>query len=58
MSSKCPKCGVENDDNWPLEIDGEIKDGGCQDCWEADCDEAWWLAHEQVGKVKDGKVSM
>ena len=39
---KCPKCGVENDDNWPLEIDGEIKEGGCQDCWEAACSESWW----------------
>ena len=40
----CPKCGKENTDNWPLEINGEIVDGGCQDCWEAEWDEKWWLA--------------
>ena len=38
----CPKCGRENDDDWPLDIDGEIKEGGCQDCWEAACDKSWW----------------
>jgi hypothetical protein len=40
----CPRCGNENQDNWPLEIDGEIKDGGCQGCWEAECSRTWWEA--------------
>ena len=40
----CPKCGKENTDNWPLEINGEIVDGGCQECWEIEWDEKWWLA--------------
>lgn len=35
---KCPVCGVENDDDWPLDIDGMIEDGGCQTCWEAGAD--------------------
>lgn len=38
----CPLCGKENDDDWPIEVNGEIKDGGCQDCWEAQCDAEWW----------------
>jgi len=40
----CPKCGKENTDNWPLEINGKIVDGGCQDCWEVECYNKWWLA--------------
>lgn len=35
---KCPKCGKENEDNWPI-LQG---DGGCQECWENECGEAWW----------------
>ena len=38
----CPKCGTENTDDWPLEISGEIVDGGCQNCWESECDRKWW----------------
>ena len=38
----CPLCGKLNDDDWPLEIGGKIVEGGCQDCWEQQCDEAWW----------------
>jgi hypothetical protein len=41
---KCPKCGETNSDNWPIEIDGIIKDGGCQECWENECNEKWWKA--------------
>lgn len=40
--SVCPKCGKQSDMNWPLEINGVIKDGGCQACWEAECSETWW----------------
>jgi len=42
MKQKCPKCGKLNEDDWPLEINGEIVEGGCQDCWEEQCDKAWW----------------
>lgn len=38
----CPICKKENDDNWPVEVDNHIKDGGCQDCWEKECNESWW----------------
>lgn len=37
MSSKmckCPVCGTLNDDYWPLNIDGDFTDCGCQSCWE------------------------
>lgn len=50
--ASCPKCGIENDDNWPLEIDGEILEGGCQDCWEAACDESWWDAVEVIADLR------
>lgn len=38
----CPKCKKEHNDGWPIEVDSEIKDGGCQDCWEAQSDAMWW----------------
>jgi len=45
---KCPLCGEENTEiEWPLEIDGEIVGGGCQECWEKQCAELWWE------KIKD-----
>lgn len=44
----CPKCGVKNNDNWPLEIEGGIREGGCQMCWESECDKTWWEAMEDV----------
>ena len=37
----CPKCQKQYDDNWPIEIEGEIKLGGCQECWEKQCSESW-----------------
>lgn len=43
----CTKCGyyTENKlDTWPIKIKGEIKPGGCQDCWEIECNNKWWLA--------------
>ena len=39
---KCPKCGNLNDDNWPLNIGGNIYWGGCTECWEVQADEEWW----------------
>lgn len=33
-AKKCPVCGVVGTDDWPLDIDGTIKDGGCTECWE------------------------
>jgi hypothetical protein len=38
----CPLCGLENDYDWPITVNGEIKDGGCQECWEAECAREWW----------------
>lgn len=39
---QCPRCGAVSDYNWPLNINGVIKDGGCQECWEAECSREWW----------------
>lgn len=39
---RCPVCGKKNSDNWPLDVDGRIVDGGCQDCWETQVSESWW----------------
>jgi len=38
---KCPRCGRQNNDNWPLDIDGERVMGGCDECWYKECDEQW-----------------
>jgi len=39
---RCPWCDKLNTDNWPLRVDGEIKDGGCQECWEKECAIEYW----------------
>lgn len=39
---KCPVCGKNNSDNWPLDVGGEIIEGGCQSCWESEVSEKWW----------------
>lgn len=38
----CPKCNKENNDNWPITVNNNIVDGGCQDCWETEIDDDWW----------------
>jgi len=50
----CPGCGKSNDNDWPLYIDGAIYRGGCQECWEIQCDENW----EEYKRVIDGHVKM
>lgn len=42
----CPGCGQASNDDWPIEVDGQIKGGGCQDRWERQTDAAWWEAVE------------
>lgn len=51
----CPGCGKENDDGWPLEINGKIQDGGCQDCWEAVCDKRWRALIGVIGELSGGQ---
>jgi len=48
---KCPQCGVLNDDNWPISVDGVIKQGGCQECWEAYSDREWWREIEKLAEA-------
>ena len=45
---KCPKCGKENDDNWPITVGSEILPHGCQDCWEEESDIAWWKMFDKI----------
>jgi hypothetical protein len=44
----CPNYGKQNDDNWPITVNDEIKRGGCQDCWESESDAAWWDAVDSL----------
>lgn len=39
---QCPMCGEENNDNWPITVNGKIELGGCQSCWEKECDTNHW----------------
>ena len=49
----CPACGVPNDDNWPIHVNGKAVDGGCQGCWEKDCDREWWEMVEKLYAIKE-----
>lgn len=54
----CPLCGKENTDNWPVVVNGVIKQGGCQDCWEKQSDGDWWKAVVGVDKIlNDNEVA-
>ena len=55
-SMKCPICGTENDYNWPLQVDGQIKTGGCQDCWEKQSDKGWWKLIVEIDKVLNNET--
>jgi len=52
---KCPRCGEENTANWPLIVGGELKDGGCQTCWEAECDKIWWETWKKAVAFAEGE---
>lgn len=45
---KCPMCGVINDDDWPITVGHEVIGGGCQTCWETECDAKWWEMIEKL----------
>ena len=49
---KCPKCGKANDDNWPITVGDRCLDGGCQECWEEECDKAWWEAMKSLNALQ------
>lgn len=52
IKKRCPKCGELNDNNWPLEIDGKVVEGGCQMCWEEQCSKEWWKMMEKIDNLK------
>lgn len=37
----CPKCGEESDADWLVTVAGHVVRGGCQKCWESECDKTW-----------------
>lgn len=47
----CPICGKENSYNWPVELNGETKEGGCQDCWERQCGDEWWKTMKAIDTI-------
>ena len=52
----CPRCKTLTVDNWPLDINGVIEDGGCQECWEDACEKDWVTAmtiFDEVHTKKD-----
>lgn len=51
----CPICRKENDDNWPVKVNGKIEDGGCQECWEKQSDEEWWKVATAIDKAMWGE---
>ena len=51
----CPKCGIKNDYDWPLNIGGQIKWGGFQDCWEKEVDKKWRKAVVGIDKFLNGE---
>ena len=54
MKTICPQCGTLNEDNYPLEINGKIVEGGCQDCWEKQCDDSWW----ELGRLIESELEL
>lgn len=49
--ARCARCPNQHD-GWPVAGgDGEL----CQDCWEAQCSEAWWEAMDAAlgGQVEE-----
>ncbi len=50
----CPLCGKLNEEDWPLRINGEVEMGGCQDCWEKQCDEEWWKMVIAIDRIMAG----
>jgi hypothetical protein len=49
---RCPICFRLNDDNWPINVDGVIKVGCCQDCWEDHCNREWWKVVTELDKKR------
>lgn len=42
---KCKREVFENEITWPGKEHNDI----CQDCWEAECSQSWWLMVNQLG---------
>lgn len=44
---KCPGCGENTTDDWPIYVNGEVVEGGCLVCWEKEC----WTCRDENGDV-------
>ena len=53
MPHKCPGCGQTTGEDWPISVGGQIVDGGCQECWEAQCSRAWWQRVQALGVLQE-----
>jgi len=47
----CPSCGAENNDNFALRLAGQIKTGGCLECFENLTTDLWWQQLPDVHAV-------
>lgn len=52
MINVCPKCLKPNEDFWPLDIDREIIEAGCQECWEKQVDDCWEAIKQFIKTTK------
>ena len=42
---KCPKCERKifpGEITWIIEVGNDFVGGGCQECWEDECNDSWW----------------
>ena len=51
---KCPLCGEMNDDNYPVDVDGQPAKGGCHRCWERLVDTAWYKLVKKIDEALHG----
>lgn len=47
----CPNCKAKNNDDWPITVEGKIREGGCQECWETECAKGWWKGQAAVERA-------
>lgn len=51
MKFNCPKCGVPNDEDWPITVNGVVEDGGCYECFDKEADAKWWEAVVELDEL-------
>lgn len=51
MNYICPSCGAENEYGYALRIAGQIKTGGCLECFETMTTDLWWQSLDDVTAI-------